>query len=44
MECTKCSISGKKLVYMYTYYENGVEIAKCPCCGKTEIIGFGKIR
>lgn len=46
MECYKCSISGKKLVYMNICfdYELGAEIAICPICGHKEIVGFGLIR
>jgi hypothetical protein len=45
MDCYKCSVSGKMLVKMETYYDEklGAAIAKCPQCGREEIIGFGKL-
>lgn len=45
MECSNCSVSGKELVIMTTYYDEslGATIAVCPKCGKDEVIGFGKI-
>lgn len=45
MECYKCSVSGKRIVYMYVYYDKelGAKMAKCPECGHWEIIGFGQL-
>lgn len=45
MDCYKCSVNGKELVKMYTYWceKLGAEIAKCPKCGHEETKGFGKI-
>lgn len=44
MECYKCSTPTKK-VYMYSFYEESTaaNIMKCPCCGREEVIGFGRI-
>ena len=46
MECTKCSESGKKLVYMTNEkydYKTGKNTVECPECGREEITGFGRI-
>lgn len=45
MECLKCSVSGVKLVYMTEYWDEKISarIAICPCCGKEEVIGFGRL-
>jgi predicted RNA-binding Zn-ribbon protein involved in translation (DUF1610 family) len=46
MECTKCSESGKELVYMTIEHfddRSGKTSLECPKCGKEEIIGYGVI-
>jgi uncharacterized Zn finger protein len=46
MECSNCSVDGKKLVHMETKFDkdNRAKLAICPECGKEEIVGFGHIR
>lgn len=45
MECYKCSVSGKKIVYMEVHYDTkrGASIAVCPECGREETVGYGRI-
>ena len=45
MECYRCTVSGKEIVYMvdYLHQKSSAVIYICPRCGLQEVTGFGKV-